>query len=64
MTEITAQSENAARLIDHLVTAARDAQLVLGTSQFAARQMALRAAAQRSAVRIVGYVGGTHNRAY
>ncbi|MGB2249886.1 MAG: glutamate-5-semialdehyde dehydrogenase [Candidatus Puniceispirillaceae bacterium] len=47
MTEITAQTENATRLIGRLVTAARDAQMALGTSQFAARQMALREAAQR-----------------
>ena len=46
MTEITAQTENATRLIGRLVTAARDAQMALGTSQFAARQMALREAAQ------------------
>ena len=47
MTEITAQTENATRLIGRLVTAARDAQMALGISQFAARQMALREAAQR-----------------
>ena len=46
MTEINAQTENATRLIDHLVTAARDAQMELGTSHCAARQMALREAAQ------------------
>ena len=47
MTKITAQTENATRWIDRLVTAARDAQMVLGTSRFAARQMALHEAAQR-----------------
>ena len=47
MTEITAQTENATRLIGRLVTAARDAQMALGTSQFATRQMALREAAKR-----------------
>ena len=47
MTEITAQTENPTRMIDRLVTAARDAQMALGTSHFAARQMALREAAQR-----------------
>ena len=47
MTEITAQTENATRLIDRMVIAARDAQMALGTSHFAARQMALREAAQR-----------------
>ena len=47
MTEITAQTETATRLIGRLVTAARDAQMALGTSQFATRQMALREAAQR-----------------
>ncbi len=47
MKEITAQTENATRLIDRLVTAARDAQMALSTSHFAARQMALREAAQR-----------------
>ena len=46
MTEINAQIENATRLIDRLVTSARDAQMALGTSHFAARQMALREAAQ------------------
>jgi glutamate-5-semialdehyde dehydrogenase len=47
MTEITAQTETATRLIDRLVTAARNAQMALGTSHFTARQMALREAAQR-----------------
>ena len=47
MTEITAQTETATRLIDRLVTAARKAQMALGTSHFTARQMALREAAQR-----------------
>ena len=47
MTEIAVQTENATRLIGRLITAAREAQMVLGTSQFAARQMALREAAQR-----------------
>ena len=47
MTEINRQTENATRLIDSLVTAAHDAQMVLGSSHFAARQMALREAAQR-----------------
>jgi glutamate-5-semialdehyde dehydrogenase len=46
MTEINAQTENATRLIDRLVAAARDAQMALGTSHFAARQLALREAAQ------------------
>ena len=46
MTEINAQTENTTRLIDRLVTAAREAQIALGTSQFTARQMALREAAQ------------------
>ena len=46
MTETTAQTETATRLIDHLVTAARDAQMALGTSHFTARQMALRESAQ------------------
>ncbi|MDA0332619.1 MAG: glutamate-5-semialdehyde dehydrogenase [Proteobacteria bacterium] len=46
MTEITAQTETATRLIDRLVTAARNAQMALGTSHFTARQMALREAAQ------------------
>ena len=47
MTEITAQTENATRLISHLVAAAREAQMALGTSPFAARQLALREAAKR-----------------
>ena len=47
MKEITTQTENATSLINRLVTAARDAQMVLSTSHFAARQMALRDAAQR-----------------
>ena len=47
MTEITAQTETATRLIDRLVTAARNAQMALGTSHFTARKMALREAAQR-----------------
>jgi len=47
MTEITAQTETLTRLIDRLVTAARNAQMALGTSHFTARQMALREAAQR-----------------
>ncbi|MGA0952041.1 MAG: glutamate-5-semialdehyde dehydrogenase [Candidatus Puniceispirillaceae bacterium] len=47
MTEITAQTETATRLIDRLVTTARNAQMALGTSHFTARQMALREAAQR-----------------
>ena len=47
MTDITAQTENATRLIDTLVTAAREAQVVLSASLFAARQTALREAAQR-----------------
>ena len=47
MTETNRQTENATRLIDSLVTAAHDAQMALGSSHFAARQMALREAAQR-----------------
>ena len=47
MTEITSQPDSSTRLIDRLVTAARDAQMALGTSHFATRQMALREAAQR-----------------
>ena len=47
MIEINRQTANATRLIDSLVTAAREAQIVLGSSNFAARQMALREAAHR-----------------
>ena len=47
MKEITTQTQNAARLIDRMVIAARDAQIALGTSHFYARKMALLDTAQR-----------------
>ena len=58
MTELIAQTENTTRLIDRLVTAARDAQMALGASQFTARQMALREAAKSgNKARILEEVG-------
>ena len=46
MTDTTAHTQDATRLIDNMVTAARAAQMVLGTSGFATRQLALREAAK------------------
>ena len=46
MTGTTAHTQDATRLIDSMVTAARAAQMVLGTSRFATRQVALREAAK------------------
>ena len=46
MTDTTAHTQDATRLIDSMVTAARAAQMVLGTSRFATRQLALREAAK------------------
>ena len=46
MTDTTAHTQDATRLIDSMVTAARAAQMVLGTSGFATRQLALREAAK------------------
>ena len=46
MTDTTAHTQDATRLIDSMVTAARAAQMVLGTSRFATRQLALHEAAK------------------